>query len=340
LTDTYVEALAVAGANVIAGAGHGGVFRSSNDGTSWAPINSGLVDEYGVIQGVSSLAISGTVMIAGGNGIYVSSNGGAKWLPDRLGIPQTGITALVSSGPNVYAASVQVYASTNSGIEWHETSSLTEVPNRLQYVTSLAVAGTDLYAGTIVAPDLYRSTNNGVTWTQADSGLTGPPVSAIAASGTMLFAGTRDGAFLSNNGGGTWTHVSEGLPGTPVYVLAAIGNTLFAGTGQGIWRRPLSELVSVPPASSGLPSEFSLKQNYPNPFNPTTTIRYELPRQAKVSLKVYSVLGQEVVALVNAGQPAGHYSVVLNGQKLPSGVYFCRLQAGGYTATKALLLVR
>ena len=102
----------------------------------------------------------------------------------------------------------------------------------------------------------------------------------------------------------------------------------------------MSELVSVPPASSGLPSEFSLKQNYPNPFNPTTTIRYELPRQAKVSLKVYSVLGQEVVALVNAGQPAGHYSVVLNGQKLPSGVYFCRLQAGGYTATKALLLVR
>ena len=89
----------------------------------------------------------------------------------------------------------------------------------------------------------------------------------------------------------------------------------------------MSELVSVPPASSGLPSEFSLKQNYPNPFNPTTTIRYELPRQAKVSLKVYSVLGQEVVALVNAGQPAGHYSVVLNGQKLPSGVYFCRLQA-------------
>ncbi len=90
----------------------------------------------------------------------------------------------------------------------------------------------------------------------------------------------------------------------------------------------------------GLPSEFSLYQNYPNPFNPVTTIHYSLPKASHVLLAVYNVLGQVVATLVNETEQAGYKSVTFNGNNLASGLYFYRLQAGTYTATKKLVLLK
>lgn len=78
---------------------------------------------------------------------------------------------------------------------------------------------------------------------------------------------------------------------------------------------------------SETPSRFELLQNYPNPFNPSTVIRYQLPRSSRVSLIVYDLLGQEIATLVDGEQSPGSYSVEFSGEKLPSGVYFYRLQA-------------
>jgi len=90
----------------------------------------------------------------------------------------------------------------------------------------------------------------------------------------------------------------------------------------------------------GLPKSFSLEQNYPNPFNPATVIRYSLPANGRVMLKVYSVLGQEVETLVNEVKVPGSYEVTWDARGFASGVYYYRLQAGSYTATKKLLLIR
>jgi hypothetical protein len=90
----------------------------------------------------------------------------------------------------------------------------------------------------------------------------------------------------------------------------------------------------------GLPTEFSLKQNFPNPFNPGTNIRYELPKKEYVRLTVYDVIGKEVAVLVDQEQPVGKYDVKFNGVDLGSGVYFYRIQAGDYVATKKLLLLK
>lgn len=90
----------------------------------------------------------------------------------------------------------------------------------------------------------------------------------------------------------------------------------------------------------GLPSEFSLYQNYPNPFNPLTTIHYSLPRASHVLLAVYNVLGQVVATLVNESEQAGYKSVTFNGNNLSSGLYFYRLTAGNYVATKKLVLLK
>jgi hypothetical protein len=90
----------------------------------------------------------------------------------------------------------------------------------------------------------------------------------------------------------------------------------------------------------GSPLAFKLLQNYPNPFNPVTTIDYALSSTVLVILKVYDLLGQEVATLVNGIEDPGYKSVSLDASKLSSGIYFYRLQAGGYTEVKKLVLLK
>jgi hypothetical protein len=95
-----------------------------------------------------------------------------------------------------------------------------------------------------------------------------------------------------------------------------------------------------PPSLSKLPSNYSLDQNYPNPFNPTTNIRYSLAEASQVSLRVFNLLGQNLSTLVDEFQDKGSRSVSFDGNTLPSGVYFYRLQAGNFVDVKKMLLMR
>ena len=87
-------------------------------------------------------------------------------------------------------------------------------------------------------------------------------------------------------------------------------------------------------------TNFELSQNYPNPFNPNTVISYQLPVSGNVTLKVYDVLGNEIVTLVNEEKPAGSYGVEFDGSNLSSGVYFYQLRATDYLQTKKMILLR
>jgi hypothetical protein len=88
------------------------------------------------------------------------------------------------------------------------------------------------------------------------------------------------------------------------------------------------------------PTEFSISQNYPNPFNPSTIIRYGLPVNAKVSLVVYSAVGQRVLTLIEGEQEAGYHEVSFDGSRLASGVYFYCIKAGDFVATTRLILLK
>jgi len=100
------------------------------------------------------------------------------------------------------------------------------------------------------------------------------------------------------------------------------------------------EYSGVVEADLSIPLEFALAQNYPNPFNPATTINYSLANRSKVDLKVYNILGKQVVSLVNEMQDAGNYSVKFDASKLSSGVYFYELNAGSFSAKKKMILVK
>ena len=101
-----------------------------------------------------------------------------------------------------------------------------------------------------------------------------------------------------------------------------------------------SNQTGVSTMNPNIPATFELQQNYPNPFNPATIIHYQLSENVFVTLKIYDVLGREIRLLVRERQNAGSYSVTFNGGELPSGVYFYNLQAGTYSDTKKLVLLK
>ncbi|MGE5496499.1 MAG: T9SS type A sorting domain-containing protein [Syntrophothermus sp.] len=85
---------------------------------------------------------------------------------------------------------------------------------------------------------------------------------------------------------------------------------------------------------------FSLEQNYPNPFNPSTEIKYNIPQDSFIELKVYNSLGSEVALLENGFKPAGSYSIRFNAENLASGLYIARLRAGSYSSQIKMMLVK
>jgi hypothetical protein len=107
---------------------------------------------------------------------------------------------------------------------------------------------------------------------------------------------------------------------------------------EGAYFNPLNSVELEP--ELGLADAFKLAQNYPNPFNPATRIRYAIPTRTQVTLKVYNVLGQEVATLVNEVQEQGNYVALFEANQLASGVYFYKLEAGKFSTTKKMLLMK
>lgn len=88
------------------------------------------------------------------------------------------------------------------------------------------------------------------------------------------------------------------------------------------------------------PKTYSISQNYPNPFNPVTNIKYQIPENSFVSVKIYDLTGREIAKLVNEYKQAGYYTVSFNGSNFASGVYFYRIQAGNFTQVKKMVLIK
>ncbi len=98
--------------------------------------------------------------------------------------------------------------------------------------------------------------------------------------------------------------------------------------------------IGVSNVSNEIPANFKLEQNYPNPFNPTTTIRYQIPKNAFVTIKIYDNLGREIETLCEGNHNAGIFEVNWNANGYSSGVYYCRMTTGDFSDTKQLVLLK
>jgi len=330
-TDTFL----FAGTNSIPG----DIFRSSNSGSTWVP--SGLTNIYFQCFLVNSSAIfAGTLFTY--PGVYRTTDNGWNWTRVDIDLP-CDVRALANEDTSFLFAGTYlgVFLSTNGGRNW------TTVNTGLSSlsVTALAIKDSLLFAGTSDA-GVFVSTNNGESWRSTNNGLTIPWVTTFAQSGSCIFAATYRSdlspadVFLSTNNGSSWS--STNLLVRDVWALAVSEPYLFAGGGiGGVYRRPLAEMITtIETDHNHILDHPTLEQNYPNPFNPATTITFQLPKQSRVLLRVFDLLGREIATLVDGMEQAGVRSVQFDAGMLGSGVYFYRLETGGFLQTRKLLLLK
>jgi photosystem II stability/assembly factor-like uncharacterized protein len=264
LTNTKVESLTVSGGNLFAGTRGGGVFRSTDNGANWSASNSGLTNTK-----VESLTVSGSNLFAGtsGGGFFLSTDNGESWtltstISTSSGPDFTFFTFLVASGNTLFAGvNGKVFRSTDNGVSFVSTGleniqalvvngstviadgfqstdngiNWTAIPGGGIGANSFVVSGSDLLAGT--SSGIFRSTNNGESWTDSNSGLANVNAGSLASSGSNLFVGTYgNGVFRSTDNGASWTFTNTGVTNTGIQSLLVSGSNLFAGTIGGLFR--------------------------------------------------------------------------------------------------------
>jgi photosystem II stability/assembly factor-like uncharacterized protein len=361
---------------MIAGTYGGGVWRSTNDGQSWSMSNSGITYYYAhalatspdgwIFAGVSSgifrstdegvnwqavipscecefrsLAISrapqssGTIFVGTTSGVSRSTDNGANWSAFALSNVAPIVAVAVDSNGIVYATSTTygIYRSTDNGATWLQTSLTSGT------FSSIAINSSGhVFAATYA--NVYRSLDSGATWQQVVIASADVRSVAVALNGDIFAALNPGGVYRSTNNGTVWDSVNSGLTNRYGTLLAVNpAGYLFAVVGARLFRSTqLITAVELP--SVHLPTSASLEQNFPNPFNPTTEFGFRIGEFGLVTLKVYSMLGQEVVTLVNELKQPGTYTAAWDASDFPSGVYFYRLQGGSYVETKKAILLR
>jgi hypothetical protein len=234
-----------------------------------------------------------------------------------------------SSPPSVLTKTVTLAETQQEMIPEHYKVEKTETGSN----ASLLVKGTELkdgdevgvkgVNGKLVGSGVVRS-NRAAIAVWGDNSLTEEEKEGAAEGESLVLAvWSRSG---NKERSVSITSLTDGLSGQKV------SKNLTYAT-DGVWEAEIGEMKQIP-------TVFSLEQNYPNPFNPSTIIRYGIPKDVRVSLEVYNMLGQKIMTLVDSEQKAGYYEVMFQANNLSSGVYFYTILAGENRMTKKLTLIR
>jgi photosystem II stability/assembly factor-like uncharacterized protein len=348
-------------ANTGTAVGEGGmILHTTNGGANW--INQ--MGNYGSLLGVCIIdASNGTIVgwdTYNHRGTILHTwTGGLRWelqSDSSMSTPLYGVFftdldtgTAVGGGPDS-AGSMHgtILRTTNGGVTWSAQTSGTNATLRGVFFADAnkgwAVGGErdspSMQHGTIL-----RTINGGATWTSQSSG-TWNPLRAVSFGDAQHGVAVGDSGIIlrTTDGGLTWARQVSGTSKNLCGVWFADSSTGTAvGDSGTILHTTTGGVTSVPgdPAAGGdRPDRILLEQNYPNPFNPTTVIRYQLPVGSEVRLVVYDMLGRKVSVLVDGRSEAGVHEVVFDASRYSSGVYYCRLQARGFTETKRLLLLK
>lgn len=165
---------------------------------------------------------------------------------------------------------------------------------------------------------------------------------SISSQGIISY--TTDGgiSWAHNDGGKTWIQSpTPNIGQNYLYSIFFINTTCGWAVGNGGTILKYGSITSIGTEKEPLsPQGFDLSQNFPNPFNPITRIRYSVLNDMIVNIKVYDILGREVMVLVNEIRKKGSYEIIVDGSSLSSGIYFYRMTGAGNSITRKFLLMK
>ncbi len=292
------------------------IYYSTDQGTSWTD-KSGDLPDVPVHSLVIDTLNSQTLYIGTETGVYQSTNGGTNWINTSTGmaayvpvdelVRQTGTNNLFAftHGRSAFETSAPL------PVELSALNYKVEDENvRLNWETATEINnyGFEIERELTSSQQSFDNQNkNAENWTK---------IGFIKGNGTT--SSPIQYSFVDENpvGGNSFSYRIKQIDNNGTFKYSNTINVLLA------------------------PSKFILRQNFPNPFNPTTTIKYSLPQNSFVSLKVYDITGKEVANLVNEQELIGNHSVEFNASSLASGIYFYRIKTGNYSDTKKLILLK
>ncbi|RPI12951.1 MAG: T9SS C-terminal target domain-containing protein [Ignavibacteriae bacterium] len=333
-TNNTTYCLITAGNKILCGS-DSGVYVSSNNGDSWTRKNNGI--PVGYARKINAfLLYNGTNIYAGTDrGVYLSTNNGESWVARDASIDSYIIYSFTVKDNNIFAGTdKKVFRSSDAGLSWVTLS--TGFPVTHTSAKALVTMGPNIVVGLCCGAGAYLSHDNGERWGKIHD----MTANVFVSNGNNIIAGAIEGVLVSTDNGATWTERNEGLQYLTTTALAYNATKIFAGVELYVWYRPVGDLIGVNKISSEVPVHYSLSQNYPNPFNPKTIINYQLAMSNNVRLIIYDVMGREAAMLVNQKQNAGTYEIEWNASTYPSGVYFYKLEAGGFVMSKKMVLIK
>ena len=296
------------------GKDYGYILRTENGGQTWqkAALDSADIWDISFVDTLSGWACSWS-----NGGIYKSTDGGKSWE----------LNTRVTTSGGVYSEPLRRISFTTKDSGW----------------TVGGISGDQITARTtdggmnwiIVNQSTYGSSLHGLWFTDSKNGWT--------------VGGSNAGLKIlhTTDGGVNWSLQTQPFPivGSIFYFESVYMFNLNTGfvvgdSGAILKTNNGNSITAIKNNLSNSPGKFELFQNYPNPFNPLTKINYNLQSGSFVILKIYDNLGRELKTLINNYQNAGLHSVTFNGKDLPSGIYYYQMEAGDFSQTKKLLLLK
>ena len=352
------------------------IFKTRIGGLRWEQKSNGILNGESFFSILKIFPKDTNIVFASANfrksglyGFYRSEDGGDNWVPRYFGLPvhfianelaihpRAADTLFLAMGPYL------IYSSFNGGLTWHpsfngipssgaerEQDNLLNLENvsslREPYLQYDPLTGNYLSNKSQWKGSLYQTINDSITPIVHSIDIDPDNPRVLYASVSLINSyldSVSNEIFQSRDGGQTWHSIIRALPwqyGLRIRLEPHNSKRLYAYNNSGLYVIDLTKLSVPENVQKTPPRFFKLFQNYPNPFNPTTTIRYQLPEAEYVTVAIYDLQGRLVETLVDGEKAAGRYSVTWHAENQPSGVYFYRIRAGKFTATKKLLLLK
>jgi formylglycine-generating enzyme required for sulfatase activity/outer membrane protein assembly factor BamB len=242
-------------------------------------------------------------------------------------IDATGTLYVGSMDANLYAVDIQ-----SGAVKWTFSTEGT-----IRSTPAISDAG-NIYVANDNGEIISLDANKNILWYYKTSSAIAAPLLYykltlyIGTLGNQIIA-LHDGADSPQTLSLSKSDASRQITGKPVWAT-------FQGNNQRTGMFSSSGTTGIKNSGGGLPIAYTLMQNYPNPFNPSTTIQFALPKDGKVSIKIFNMLGKHIATLIDGYQYAGYHEVTFNVGSFASGIYFYQMTAGSVVQTKKMFLMK